>query len=201
MSIFWHRYSACANKLAATWYYLLLNVSCSQILHEYCTNIARRHKQATRHNWATRHTLGNTGAIEQQTRGVEHARFSRSWRLCSYLVHQFFPYHKNQGIYIYTYTYIYEHKRHDLENRAFSTPLVCCSIAPVLLSVCHVAQLCRVARLCILANFLQYLCTRDIEQQVVASSSKFIGACTVSMLKNWHYLIESCLDLNLNLGF
>ena len=35
----------------------------------------------------------------------------------------------------------------------------------------------------------------------VASISKFIGAYTVSMLKNWHYLIESCLDLNLNLGF
>ena len=25
--------------------------------------------------------------------------------------------------------------------------------------------------------------------------------CTVSMLKNWYYLIESCLDLNLKLGF
>ena len=35
----------------------------------------------------------------------------------------------------------------------------------------------------------------------VASSSKFIGECTVSMLKNWHYLIESCLNLNLNLEF
>ena len=84
MSIFQHRYSACANELATTCYYLLLNVSCAQILHKYCTNIARLHKQATRHNWATRHTLSNTGAIEQQTRGVENARFSRSWRLCSY---------------------------------------------------------------------------------------------------------------------
>ena len=35
----------------------------------------------------------------------------------------------------------------------------------------------------------------------VASSSKFIGECTVSMSKNWHYLIESCLNLNLNLEF
>merc|ERR1712240_248176 len=97
------------------------------------------------------------------------------------------------------YRLLYEHKCHDPENRAFSTPLVCCSIARVLLSVCRVAQLCRVACLCILAHFVQYLCTGDIEQQVVASSSKFIGACTVSMLKNLHYLIESCLDLNLNL--
>ena len=51
-----------------------------------------------------------------------------------------------------------EHKRHDLENRVFSTPLVCCSITPVLLSVCRVAQLCRVARLYSLAIFVQYLC-------------------------------------------
>ena len=57
MSIFQHRYSACANELATTCYYLLLNVSCAQILHKYCTNIARLHKQGTRHNWATRHTL------------------------------------------------------------------------------------------------------------------------------------------------
>ena len=35
----------------------------------------------------------------------------------------------------------------------------------------------------------------------VASISKFIGAYTVSMLKIWHYLIESCLNLNLNLEF
>ena len=58
MSIFQHRYSACANELATTCYYLLLNVSCAQILHKYCTNIARLHKRATQHNWATRHTLG-----------------------------------------------------------------------------------------------------------------------------------------------
>ena len=43
---------------------------------------------------------------------------------------------------------IYERKRHSPENRAFSAPLVRCSIAPVLLSLCRVAQLCRVARLC-----------------------------------------------------
>ena len=42
----------------------------------------------------------------------------------------------------------YERKRHSPENRAFSAPLVRCSIAPVLLSLCRVAQLCRVARLC-----------------------------------------------------
>ena len=59
--------------------------------------------------------------------------------------------------------YIYEHKRHDPENRVFSDPLVCCSIAPVLLSVCSVAQLCRVACLCRLPQFVQYLCTGDIE--------------------------------------
>ena len=58
---------------------------------------------------------------------------------------------------------INEHKRHDPENRVFSDPLVCCSIAPVLLSVCSVAQLCRVACLCRLAQFVQYLCTGDIE--------------------------------------
>ena len=60
-------------------------------------------------------------------------------------------------------TFTYEHKRHDPENRVFSDPLVCCSIAPVLLSVCSVAQLCRVACLCRLAQFVQYLCTGDIE--------------------------------------
>ena len=42
----------------------------------------------------------------------------------------------------------YKRKRHSPENRAFSAPLVRCSIAPVLLSLCRVAQLCRVARLC-----------------------------------------------------
>ena len=77
MSIFQHIYSACANKLANTCY------SMSPV-HKYCTNWARRHKQATRHSWATLHTLSNTGAIEQHTRGSENARFSRSWRLCSY---------------------------------------------------------------------------------------------------------------------
>ena len=52
----------------------------------------------------------------------------------------------------------YERKRHCSVNHAFSAPLVCFSIATALLSLCHVAHLCRVAQ------FVQYLCTGDIEQ-------------------------------------
>jgi len=59
---------------------------------------------------------------------------------------------------------IFEHKRHDLENCVFLTPLVCCSIAPVLPSVCRVAQLCRVACLCSLAIFVQYLCNICVQE-------------------------------------
>ena len=70
----------------------------------------------------------------------------------------------------------FERKRHCSVNRAFSAPLVRCSIAPVLLSLCRVAQLCRVARLCRLAQFVQYLCTRDIEQRTVTQSWQYL--CT-----------------------
>ena len=96
---------------------------------------------------------------------------------------------------------IYEHKRHDLENRVFSTPLVCCSIAPVC-SVCAVWLSCAVFLVCAVLQYLCNICVIFVyRRHWVASSSKFIGECTVSMLKNWHYLIESCLNLNLNLEF
>ena len=75
-----------------------------------------------------------------------------------------------------------ERKRHSPENRAFSAPLVPCSIAPVLLSLCRVAQLCRsllncsrVARLCRFAQFVQYLCTGDIEQRTVTQPWQYLG--------------------------
>ena len=95
----------------------------------------------------------------------------------------------------------YEHKRHDPENRVFSTPLVCCSIAPVC-SVCAVWLSCAVFLVCAVLQYLCNICVIFVHRRHwVASSSKFIGECTVSMLKNWHYLIESCLNLNLNLEF
>ncbi len=94
-----------------------------------------------------------------------------------------------------------EHKRHDLENRVFPTPLVCCSIAPVC-SVCAVWLSCAVFLVCAVLQYLCNICVIFVyRRHWVASSSKFIGECTVSMLKNLHYLIESCLNLNLNLEF
>ena len=77
---------------------------------------------------------------------------------CTYLYYLLYLLYK-----IVLYETVYEHKRHDPVNRAFSAPLVHCSIAPVLLSVCRVAQLCRVVCLCRLPQFVQYLCTGDIE--------------------------------------
>ncbi len=73
-----------------------------------------------------------------------------------------------------------------------------------LLNCSHVAQClpCCSAVPCCLFVLSSIVCAIFVHRRHwVASSSKFIGACTVSMLKNWLYLIESCLDLNLNLGF
>ena len=92
---------------------------------------------------------------------------------------------------------LYERKRHSPENRAFSAPLVRCSIAAVLL-VCAVLPFCSI--ICAqetlsnelwpsLGNILgtgdieqrtvtqswQYLCTEDIEQRTVAQSQKYIN--------------------------
>ena len=63
-------------------------------------------------------------------------------------------------------------------------------------------SLCAVLPVCAVLQYLCNICVIFVHRRHwVASSSKFIGECTVSMLKNWHYLIESCLNLNLNLEF
>ena len=48
--------------------------------------------------------------------------------------------------------------------------LPCCSVCAVLLSLCRVAHLCRVAQ------FVQYLCTGDIEQRTVTQSWQYLFA-------------------------
>ena len=67
MSIFQHRYSACTNELATTCYYLLLNVSCAQILHKLrktaqTSNTAQlsntAHTEQHGSNWATNERVG-----------------------------------------------------------------------------------------------------------------------------------------------
>jgi len=76
---------------------------------------------------------------------------------------------------------------------------------PHLLFVSQLLPCCSVCSVLLVYAVLQYLCNFCAifvhRRHWVVSSSKFIGACTVSMLKNWHYLIESCLNLNLNLEF
>ena len=79
---------------------------------------------------------------------------------------------------------IYERKRHCSVNRAFSAPLVRCSIATMLLSLCRVAQFVSCCSF-VPAQFVQYLCTGDIERLTVTQSWKYLGTgdieqCTVT---------------------
>ena len=80
---------------------------------------------------------------------------------------------------------IYERKRHCSVNRAFSAPLVRCSIATMLLSLCRVAQ------------FVQYLCTGDIEQQTVTQSWQYLGTGDIeqrTVTQSWQYLCTGDIE-------
>ena len=63
--------------------------------------------------------------------------------------------------------FTYERKRHCSVNRMFSAPLVCCSIATVLLSLCRIAQfvpccsVCAVLLICAVLLSLCNICAQE----------------------------------------
>ena len=75
---------------------------------------------------------------------------------------------------VFQYFCLYERKCHCSVNRFphlsfVARLLTCCSVCAALLSLCCVAHLCRVAQ------FVQYLCTGDIEQRIVTQSWQYLG--------------------------
>ena len=68
---------------------------------------------------------------------------------------------------VWSYDLTSERKRHSSENRAFSAPLVRCSIAPMLLSLCRVAQfvpccsVCAVLLICAVLLSLCNICAQE----------------------------------------
>ena len=69
--------------------------------------------------------------------------------------------------------------------------LPCCSVSAVLLSLCRVAHLCRVAQ------FVQYLCTGDIEQQTETQSWQYLGTGDIeqrTVTRSWQYLCTGDIE-------